>query len=129
MRMANGHGKRIGGIVRLGDFRKVEDEPRHLLHLFFFRPAIAYHALLDLQGRVFINLQAALFAPRASKTPTRLANIDDCFCVAVEKKLFNRHRLRGIALHEKLRLIVNQLQPPAEGHACGRGNRAVIQKL
>ena len=50
MRMANGHGKRIGGIVRLGDFRKVEDEPRHLLHLFFFRPAIATTLCLTCRG-------------------------------------------------------------------------------
>ena len=44
--------KRIGGIVRARDLRKLQDAPRHLHDLMLLRLAVADDRLLDLQGGV-----------------------------------------------------------------------------
>lgn len=52
MAVADRHSERIGGIVGLRNLIKIEDYPRHLLHLLLFGASVTDDALLDLQGRI-----------------------------------------------------------------------------
>jgi hypothetical protein len=70
MQVADRHRERVGGVVRRGRFRQTEQQLDHLLHLMFFRPAVADHGPLDL-GRVYsttsqpASTAARIATPRA----------------------------------------------------------------
>lgn len=60
MAVADRHSERIGGIVGLRNLIKIEDYPRHLLHLLLFGASVTDDALLDLQGRILKNRDTVL---------------------------------------------------------------------
>ena len=55
MDVTDGNSERIGGIIGLGRKRQLQQRPHHLLHLRFFRPAIAGDCRLHFQRRIFIH--------------------------------------------------------------------------
>ena len=92
MTVADCHCKRIGGIVGLGDFIKMQKNPCHLLNLRLFRPAVADYTLLDLKRCVFVNWYALLVNGKHYNAP-RLRNINGGLLVGVEIKPFNTYRI------------------------------------
>lgn len=91
MAVADRHSERIGGIVGLRDLIKIEDYPRHLLHLLLFGASVANDALLDLQRRILKNRDTVLLRGEDKNSP-RLADIDNRFGVVIIEKLLYRHR-------------------------------------
>jgi hypothetical protein len=53
MGVADGHGERVGGVVRPGRFRESEQCADHRLHLPLLRGAVPGDGLLDLERGVF----------------------------------------------------------------------------
>ena len=82
MAVADRHSERIGGIVGLRNLIKIEDYPRHLLHLLLFGASVTDDALLDLQGRILKNRDTVLLRGEDKNSP-RLADIDNRFGVVI----------------------------------------------
>lgn len=86
MAVADRHSERIGGIVGLRNLIKIEDYPRHLLHLLLFGASVTDDALLDLQRRILKNRDTVLLRGENKNSP-RLADIDNRFGVVIIEKL------------------------------------------
>jgi hypothetical protein len=56
MKMTNGEGERVCGVVRLRHFMEREQHAHHLLHLMFFGVAVADDRLLDEARAIFVYL-------------------------------------------------------------------------
>ena len=94
MTVAYRHSERVGGIIGLRDFFKIEDYPRHLLHLLLLSASVTDDTLFDLQGRILKNRDTVLLRGEDKNSP-RLADIDNRFCVVVIKKAFLSTSLRA----------------------------------
>ena len=65
----DGHGQRVGGVIRTGNVVHVQQELHHVLHLMLVRTAIAGDRLLDLHRRIFIQLVRVRRTTATSATP------------------------------------------------------------
>ena len=126
MAVADRHSERIGGIVGLRNLIKIEDYPRHLLHLLLFGASVTDDALRDLQGRILKNRDTVLLRGEDRNSP-RLADIDNRFGVVIIEKLLYRHRFGLIFFHKLRDSVVYALKPEVERHPGGRCHRAVVE--
>ena len=88
--MAQGDGRRVGGVVRPGARGEVQDFAGHLLDLALFRLSVARHGLLDLGGGVLKNGDPRLLRGQQDH-PSGLGHADAGGHVLVEEELLHRH--------------------------------------
>ena len=115
--MANSHCKGVRRVVGLRYFVKFQHNSHHFLHLLFLGSAVADNALLHLKRRVFGDFKPMELRRQHNNSP-RLRNVNDCLCICVVEKLFNRHDIGFILGHYQIKLTVNDLQSLVKRRSC-----------
>ncbi len=108
--MADRYGDRIGSIIRSGHGCQVQDAANHIHDLLLLRPTIAHNGLLDLKGRVFVNLQSAAIGTEQGNTAS-LRNGNTGSDIRIEKELFNGHAVRLEMADQLFHIRIDLIQP------------------
>lgn len=90
--MTDSNGQSVGGIF-LGYLREVDKRLDHLLDLLFRRVAITDYGTFDLEGRIFVDLEAKIDC-RKNRCPACMTQGQCGARVFRQKDLLNSNRLR-----------------------------------
>lgn len=109
-RMAECDGDGIRRIIWFRDRLQGQDAAHHIHNLLFVRAAVTNDCLLDLQRRVFIDLQPGLVA-REQNDATAVGNGDAGRDIRIKKQLLDRHHLRVELRDEFVQVAVDLVEP------------------
>src|SRR5262249_51299827 len=124
MQVADGGGKRVGG-VRRERAAETEKRPHHLLHLLFARVAVADDGLLDLYRRILVK-DNILLRGREERDTARLTELERTEGVLREKDFFEADTVGAVPRDDFTKSVVNALEAHALRLPCRTGDRAVI---
>ena len=111
--MTQRDGNGVRRVVRLRDCLQGQDAPHHVHDLLFVRAAVTDDCLLDLQRRIFIDLQPCLIA-REQNDAAPVGDGDAGRDIGVEKQLLHRHRFRMKLRNEFVQVAIDLIESARE---------------
>jgi len=133
--MAERDGDGVRRVVRLRHGLQGQDAAHHVHDLLFVRTAITDDRLLDLQRRVFIDLQPGLIA-REQDDAAAMGNGDAGRDIRIEKQLLDRHHFRVKLRDEFIQVAVDLVEPAGQlrfgrrrDHAAGQQTLAALFRV
>ena len=124
VRVGDGDGQRVGGVVGLRDARQAEDHLGHLLHLDLARASVPGDRLLDLQRRVLAGRGRELRGGQVEDA-LGLADRQRGLDVDVHEEILEHDDVGREALDEPPRLVVDLPQAHV-GVVLGGGDDAAV---
>lgn len=110
--MADCDGQSVRGVL-LRDFRKIQKDFEHFLHLVLGCPTMADHRLLDLKGCVFEYRQTGVGTRHDGRTPG-LSKLQSALDIGREEDVFHGHGIGPVLLDDLGQGPVDFLQPQGE---------------
>ena len=106
MKMTDGHGQRVGSIVRFWNAIESEQGLDHLLYLKFLRVSVPHNRLLHKPGRVLMNRNCCPLGGEHGHAAD-LSEFQSYFYVGGEKAVFNGTGLWTMTLNHVRKRVRN----------------------
>ena len=126
--MAERNGDRVGRVIRSRHGGKIQDTANHFHNLLLFCPTVADHRLLDLQRRIFIDLQTAAISAEQGNAAS-LRNGYTGGDIRVKEKLLYCHAFRMKAADQLLHIGIDLIQTGRERRVSGGSDHTAVDKL
>lgn len=126
--MAESDGDSVGRIIGPRHGGKVQDTANHFHDLFLFCPTVTDYRLLDLQRRVFINLQTAAISAEQGNAAS-LRNGYTGGDIRVKEKLLYGHTFGMKAADQLLHIGIDLIQTGRERRVSRRGDHTAVDQL
>ena len=117
MRVANGDGSRVGGVIGAWNACKLQQDTYHLSDLVLFRVSVPSHCELDLIGREFIDGNVMLIESEHENAASVRHRYGRRPILPKEQR-FHRRFSRVIGREQNADLLMKQAQAICEGCMC-----------